>query len=144
MGGLLAERDAETGAIVLGVGINVDLAEEDLPVPSATSLTLAGVPRPRRAKLVGRALSRIEHWFTAWDAVQHRPAGALDRLLAAYRERCISIGAQLRVARPGADDLVGTGAGIGSHGELLVETAEGTGRRRGRRRGARRQRLSRR
>jgi BirA family transcriptional regulator, biotin operon repressor / biotin---[acetyl-CoA-carboxylase] ligase len=125
LGGLLAERDAETGAIVLGVGINVDLPEADLPVPSATSLTLAGIPRPRRAKLVGRALARIEHWYTAWDAV-HTDQHALDRLLGAYRERCLSVGTQLRVSRPGAEDLVGRGAGIGAHGELLVQTANGT------------------
>ena len=98
----------------------MDLAEPDLPVPTATSLTLAGVPRPRRAKLVGRALSRIESWFTAWDAVGTDSA-ALDRLLESYRERCLSIGAPLQVARPGAGDLVGVGAGIGSTGELLVD-----------------------
>jgi BirA family biotin operon repressor/biotin-[acetyl-CoA-carboxylase] ligase len=120
VGGVLAERDAETGAIILGVGINVDLAEEDLPVPGATSLTLAGVPRPRRAKLIGRALSRIEHWFTAWDAVG-TDAQAIERLLGAYRERCTSVGAALRVVRPGAEDLVGTGVGIGPAGELLVD-----------------------
>jgi BirA family biotin operon repressor/biotin-[acetyl-CoA-carboxylase] ligase len=106
------------------VGINVDLAEPDLPVPAATSLTLAGVPRPRRAKLIGRALSRLEHWFTAWDSIGTDPA-ALDRLLGGYRERCTSIGSQLRVARPGADDLVGRGSGIGGGGELLVD-ADGT------------------
>lgn len=124
VGGLLAERDSGTGAVVLGVGINVDLAEADLPVPAATSLTLAGVPRPRRAKLVGRALSRIEHWFTAWDAVgtdEH----AIDRLLDAYRDRCTSIGAPLTVTRPGQDGVTGVGAGIGSRGELLVDTDHG-------------------
>jgi BirA family biotin operon repressor/biotin-[acetyl-CoA-carboxylase] ligase len=123
VGGLLAERDS-SGAIVLGVGINVDLPESDLPVPTATSLTLAGIPRPRRAKLVGRALARIEHWSTAWDAV-YTDQAALDRLLGAYRGRCLSIGAKLRVSRPGAEDLVGRGAGVGAHGELLVETANG-------------------
>lgn len=121
VGGILAERDPATGAVVLGVGINVDLPEADLPIPAATSLTLSGVPRPRRAKLIGRALSRIEHWFTAWEAVGTE-AASLDRLLDAYRARCISVGAQLRVVRPGADDLVGTGAGISPRGELLVES----------------------
>ena len=120
VGGILAERDAQTGAIVLGVGINVDLSEEDLPVPGATSLTLAGIIRPRRAKLVGRALSRIEHWFTAWDAVG-TDTDSLDRLLQSYRERCISIGAPLSVSRPGLDDLVGVGSGISPTGALLVD-----------------------
>jgi len=120
VGGILAERDTVTGAVVLGIGVNVDLAAQDLPVPTATSLTLAGVPRPRRAKLIGRALSRIEHWFTAWDAVGN-DAASLDRLLDGYRERCTSVGAQLTVSRPGAEDLVGTGAGVGPTGELLVD-----------------------
>ena len=121
VGGILAERDARTGAIVLGVGINVDLAESDLPVAGATSLTLAGVLRPRRAKLIGRALSRIEHWFTAWDAVGTDIA-SLDRLLESYRERCISLGSPLSVVRPGAEDLVGVGAGISPTGALLVDS----------------------
>ncbi len=120
VGGLLAERDEATEAIVLGVGINADLAAEDLPVPGATSITLAGIARPRRAKLIGRALSRIEHWFTAWDAVGTDPE-ALDKLLGAYRERCISVGAQVSVSRPGAADLVGTAIAIGPGGELVVD-----------------------
>lgn len=124
VGGLLSEFDPESGAIILGVGLNVDLSQDDLPVSSATSLTLAGVPRERRAKLIGRALSRIEHWFTAWDAVG-TDAAALDRLLMAYRERCISVGAQIEVSRPGSPNLVGRGTGIGPRGELLVETADG-------------------
>lgn len=120
LGGILTERDADSGAIVLGVGINVDLAESDLPVPQATSLTLSGIPRPRRAKLIGRALSRIEAWSTAWDSVGSDEA-ALDRLLLAYRERCVSVGAQLSVVRPGGRDLSGTGVGVNSHGALLVD-----------------------
>lgn len=119
VGGILAERDAASGAIVVGIGLNVDLGAADLPVPTATSLTLSGVPRPRRAKLVGRALSRIEHWYTAWDAVGADP-GALDQLLDAYRRRCGSLGAELRVARPGAADLIGVGTAIGPRGELIV------------------------
>ena len=84
------------------------------------SLTLAGIIRPRRAKLVGRALSRIEHWFTAWDAVG-TDTESLDRLLQSYRERCLSIGAPLSVSRPGLDDLVGVGSGISPTGALLVD-----------------------
>ena len=90
---------------------------------SATSLTLAGVPRPRRAKVIGRAVSRIESWFTAWDAVS-ADTQALDQLLKAYRDRCISIGSELTVAGPDGTQLQGRGAGIGPHGELLVDTGE--------------------
>ncbi len=122
VGGILAERDAASGAIVLGVGLNVDLPESDLPVPQATSLTLAGIPRPRRAKLIGRSLSRIEHWYTAWDSVGTDEA-SLDRLLQAYRGRCLSVGSRLNVVRPGGADLSGTGVGISPAGALLVDVA---------------------
>lgn len=121
VGGILAERDAQSGAVVLGVGINVDLAEADLPVPVATSLTLAGIGRPDRAALVGRALARIEHWANAWQSAG-TDVTARDALLSAYRSRCSSLGATLRVVRPGAEDLTGTGCGIGNGGELLVES----------------------
>ncbi len=120
LAGILAERDASSGAVILGVGINVDLDEVDLPAAAATSLTLAGVPRPRRAKLIGRALARIEHWYTAWDAVGS-DASAVDRLLAPYRARSLSVGASLRVVRPAGEDIVGVGKGIGRTGELLVD-----------------------
>ena len=49
-------------------------------------------------------------------------AASLDRLLESYRERCISIGSPLSVVRPGAEDLVGVGAGISPTGALLVDS----------------------
>lgn len=122
LGGILAERDAASGAIVLGVGLNVDLAQADLPVPTATSLTLAGVRRPARSDLVGECLARIEHWFEAWDMAGTDP-NEMEVLLAAYRERCITLGAQLRVVRPGGAEIVGVGAAIGPRGELVVDVA---------------------
>ena len=118
---VIRAEDAPSGR---GGKVGGILAEPDLPVPGATSLTLAGASRPRRAKLIGRALSRIEHWFTAWEAVG-TDAASLDRLLDSYRERCVSIDAPLSVARPGAEDLVGTGVGIAPNGALLVDS-EGT------------------
>src|SRR5207253_11473498 len=44
LGGILAERVG--GAVVVGVGINVSMRADELPVPAATSLVLEGADDP--------------------------------------------------------------------------------------------------
>ena len=64
-GGILAERQG-ADAVVIGLGVNVSLRADELPVPTATSLALAGRaghrPRPaaaRRTALARRLVRRL-------------------------------------------------------------------------------------
>ena len=53
LAGLLVERVTDaTDAVVLGMGVNVDLGPDELPVPTATSLLLEGADRVDRATLL--------------------------------------------------------------------------------------------
>ena len=45
--------------VVIGIGINVDQTADELPVPTATSLALAGHPVDRTA-LFGDVVRRLE------------------------------------------------------------------------------------
>jgi BirA family biotin operon repressor/biotin-[acetyl-CoA-carboxylase] ligase len=62
--GILAE--ATEGRVVLGVGINVNLAADELPEPTATSLSIE-LGRPvDRVELLVALLEQLERAYDAW------------------------------------------------------------------------------
>jgi BirA family transcriptional regulator, biotin operon repressor / biotin---[acetyl-CoA-carboxylase] ligase len=113
--GILAELDPGSGAVALGVGINVSTSRSALPVSTATSLALAGAAPLPRSRLLGAVLARLEWWFQAWERQD-------VALLARYRQMCTTIGMEISVTVPGGEILSGTCVGIGTGGELLLQS----------------------
>ncbi len=71
VGGILAER-VDSDAVVLGIGLNVSLREDELPVPTAGSLLLAGGLRARTGtRCCVRCCAR---WRTGTAAGRRRTA----------------------------------------------------------------------
>jgi BirA family biotin operon repressor/biotin-[acetyl-CoA-carboxylase] ligase len=104
--GLLAE--AVDGAVVLGFGLNVTTRAEELPVPEATSLLLAGATVTDRDTLLRAILRRL--------------AGALgDRDVAGYRALCSTLGRELRVELPGGQSVTGVAEAVDDEGRLVVD-----------------------
>jgi len=62
--GILAE--AREGRVVLGIGVNVNLAESDLPETSATSLLVESGAEVDRAELLVEILDRLERHYGRW------------------------------------------------------------------------------
>jgi BirA family biotin operon repressor/biotin-[acetyl-CoA-carboxylase] ligase len=134
--GILVERvETPTGpAAVVGVGVNVGMTAEELPVPEATSLAVAartevraqraskGGPVPDRTALLVDVLASLWEAYTAWQA---RGDQARARLAASYTAACATIGSQVRVELPSGEVLNGTATGIDPSGRLLVEHAAG-------------------
>ena len=118
--GILVERvDTPTGpAAVLGVGINVSTTQDELPVPTATSLALASGEAPDRTDLLLAVLRRLRQEYAAWAA------GSGD-LRAAYTRACVTVGRDVRVDLPGGDTLTGRATGIDAGGRLTVRAATG-------------------
>lgn len=118
LAGILAEV-AATGprpAIVVGIGLNVSLTADELPVPHATSLTLCGAERPDRTALVLALLTQFGRRYSEW-----RDSGRDTTVLAeAYRERCATLGAPVRAELPGGRLLTGIARDIDSAGRLLI------------------------
>ncbi|MFI9636209.1 biotin--[acetyl-CoA-carboxylase] ligase [Nocardia sp. NPDC051929] len=117
--GILAEVAASGGgapAVVIGLGLNVSLTEEELPVPHATSLTIAGARQTDRTVLVRSLLTEFARRFTAWRDADW----ATDELAAAYRERCATIGTEVRAELPGGRQLTGIAEGVDDYGRLLI------------------------
>lgn len=119
--GILVERveTPQGPAAVLGIGINVDQGADELPTATATSLRLEtgeGAPVDRTA-LLNRLLALVEKRLPLLaDA---------DGLRAAYAQRCVTIGRQVRVELPADRQLSGRAVDVDEHGRLVVE-ADGT------------------
>ena len=120
--GILAEvgKTAPEPVVVIGVGLNVSLREDELPVPEATSLLLANAEITDRTTLVRALLRELASRLTAWE----RAGWATGDLAAAYRERCSTIGADVRADLPGGDAITGTAIGVDEHGRLTIDVGD--------------------
>ena len=100
LAGILAEADA--GAIVVGIGINVGWA------PAGAASLGAAVDR---GGLLAGLLHHLERWCDRWDEVAP-----------AYRRRCATVGCQVRVETPDGA-VVGWAEAVEADGRLRVLVA---------------------
>ena len=116
--GLLTEVLPDASGVVVGLGLNVGLSEQELPVPSATSLLLAGSASTDRDVLARAVLRALAADVAGWEAAGGDPvaSGAAARV----RERCSTIGRAVRVEVPAGQALEGSAEGIDDEGRLLV------------------------
>lgn len=117
LAGVLAE--VVDDAVVVGLGINVSLRADELPVPSATSLALAGSATTDRDTVLRATLRSLERRYGQWV----EGASALG---AEYRSASATIGRQVRVELPGARSLEGEAADVDGAGRLVVRAPDGT------------------
>ncbi|MEE6134980.1 biotin--[acetyl-CoA-carboxylase] ligase [Mycobacterium sp. 050128] len=123
-GGKLAGILAEVArpVVVIGLGLNVTQAPEEVDGPRATSLFDLGVAAPDRGQLVGAVLRELGGRIVAWQAAR----GADWQLAADYRARSLTIGTRVRAQLPGGKEIVGTASGIDDQGRLCLEAGNET------------------
>ncbi|KAA0935391.1 MULTISPECIES: biotin--[acetyl-CoA-carboxylase] ligase [Streptomyces] len=121
-GGILAER-AGADAVVVGVGINVTLRADELPVPGAGSLALAGAVTTDRDTILRTVLRSLEQWFVKWRDVQGDPAAS--GLQDTYAAGCATLGRRVRAELPGGRSLTGEAVALDGDGRLVLATGEG-------------------
>lgn len=118
--GILLERvETPTGpAAVVGIGLNVSLTRDELPVPTATSLALESGGEPDRTGLLLAVLQTLREAYDVWEA-----GGDLagSRLAESYQRACVTLGRPVRVELPAGASLVGIATGIDPGGRLLVD-----------------------
>lgn len=124
LGGILAELEGD--AVVVGLGLNVSLTAEELPVPTAGSLLLAGAPVTDRETLLRAFLRTFDQLYTEWAADGGDPERS--GLQVAYRAQCATLGRSVRVELPGGRQLLGEAVGVDGDGRLVVVDAEGAQR----------------
>ncbi|NDU75977.1 biotin--[acetyl-CoA-carboxylase] ligase [Actinomadura sp. DSM 109109] len=116
LAGILAEM--VDGGLVVGVGLNVGLREEELPVPTATSLAIEGAPLSDRAPLLRAILREFGTWYQEWTALGGDPESS--GLRTAYRDLCATLGREVRVEMPGGERLSGMARDVDEAGRLVV------------------------
>ncbi len=117
--GILVERvHTRPPMVVIGIGINVDQTADELPVPTATSLTLAGHPIDRTV-LFGDVVRHLRLWLGVF-------AGSPKTFVDQYRGRSATLDQDVRVALPGDRVVEGRAADFDRHGRLVLDTADGT------------------
>jgi BirA family biotin operon repressor/biotin-[acetyl-CoA-carboxylase] ligase len=117
--GILAELTAD--GVVIGAGLNLSMALADLPVPTATSLSLLGVTTD--AELTDRALAAYLRELVALVA-QWRAAPDLSAVRALVEAELQTLGRAVRVDRPGFAVLLGIAEALDDDGRLLVRASD--------------------
>lgn len=117
LSGVLTEMEGEADRVswvVVGVGVNVNTADEHLPA-HATSVRYEAGTVERRVF--------VQRFLEEFDSLRCDP----DAIVPAWREHALTLGQAVRVETPG-DVVEGVAVDVEFPGALLVETDEGTRR----------------
>ncbi|MEU4571909.1 biotin--[acetyl-CoA-carboxylase] ligase [Nonomuraea sp. NPDC023979] len=122
LAGVLAERSGD--AVVIGMGLNVLLTRDELPVETGTSLVVEEAACLDRDPLLRATLREIDVHYREWTEA----GGDADAcgLRAAYQASCATIGRRVRVELPGGGALTGLATGVDTAGQLQVDTGAET------------------
>jgi BirA family transcriptional regulator, biotin operon repressor / biotin---[acetyl-CoA-carboxylase] ligase len=121
LAGILAE--VGSGAVVVGVGLNVSTRADELP-EGGTSLALASGRPVDRAPLLLRFLRGFERRYLRWVRLLGDPVGS--GLAADYLAWSATVGSTVAVTLPDGSTLAGIAEAVDWDGRLVVRTAEGT------------------
>ncbi|MFQ5588817.1 MAG: biotin--[acetyl-CoA-carboxylase] ligase [Nitrospiria bacterium] len=128
VGGILLETGAsgaQSAALVIGAGINVNINQHDFPETlqdSATSLKIAAGAHIDRTGLI---IALIEGLSTQIHSLQKGGANAMFR---AVREKCATLGQKVRVTTP-RQVFEGRAESIDDDGALLIRLGDQSRRR---------------
>jgi BirA family transcriptional regulator, biotin operon repressor / biotin---[acetyl-CoA-carboxylase] ligase len=117
LAGVLAEVASPHPTIVIGLGLNVSLTHDELPIPTATSLHILGATALDRNTLVSALLDRLGALIERWRSA----SGDDHQLRSDYRRCSLTIGSTVRALLPGDRSIVGVATGIDQSGRLLID-----------------------
>ena len=109
--GLLAQ--ATDDGVIIGIGVNVAMTAEELPVDTATSLFITGSNKLDRNLILGEFLNRFEVNLQAWESGKD----FLDK----YSAVCATLGRQVQVEVSGRENRTGKALTINRIGALMLD-----------------------
>jgi BirA family biotin operon repressor/biotin-[acetyl-CoA-carboxylase] ligase len=109
--GLLAQ--ATDDGVIIGIGVNVAMTAEELPVDTATSLAMTGSKKLDRNLILGEFLNRFEVNFDAWES-------GID-FLDKYSAVCATLGRQVQIEVGGRENRTGKALSINKIGALMLD-----------------------
>jgi len=117
LAGILSEA-IDDDTVVLGIGINVSLTRDELPIPTATSLLLEG-GSVNREELLASVLAHLALRLNQWRAGD-------QPFVDDYRAACVTIGRKVEVTLPDQAVLKGTVIDVDDQGHLVVNDGDDT------------------
>ncbi|CAB4904683.1 unannotated protein [freshwater metagenome] len=117
LAGILSEA-IDDSTVVLGIGINVSLTKEELPIPTGTSITLErGVVNREAlmAQVLVNLVARLEQWRARDQDLVHD-----------YRAVCATIGRTIEATLPGDKVIRGVAVQVDNDGHLVIEVGSDT------------------
>jgi len=109
--GLLAQVSDQ--GIIIGLGLNVEMNIEELPVETATSLAISGSKELDRNLILSKFLNVFEDNFANWE----KGANFLDR----YSQVCATLGRQVQIEVTGRTNRTGIAQSVNEFGALLLD-----------------------
>jgi BirA family biotin operon repressor/biotin-[acetyl-CoA-carboxylase] ligase len=109
--GLLSQ--ATDNGVIVGLGINVGMTAQELPVETATSLLISESKQIDRNLILSDFLNRFESNFSKWDSGMN----FIDR----YSEVCVTLGLPVQIEVSGRADRRGLAVAINERGALLLD-----------------------
>ena len=120
--GILSELLPDSGAVVVGAGLNLTLDEHDLPTLTSTSLLLATGRQPDADAVLADYLGDFLALMRAFteSGADAAASGVADRVSAV----CGTLGSEVRVELPGDRELLGFAERLDHDGRLVVRDRE--------------------
>ena len=129
--GILAQlgpmTDGAVPPVILGTGLNVNLREADLPVPTATSVVLEAPRTADRTELLKSYLSHFAVLYRSFCNADGDPAAGLaggPSLHKRIEAVMTTLGKQVRAQLPGDHEIIGHASRLDEYGSLLVVDRE--------------------
>lgn len=126
--GILAELLPHGTGVVLGAGFNTRMTAEELPVPTATSLAVEGVPVDDAledavlAAYLEGLRDRTRRYFAAGADAE------ASGIRAEARSVCLTLARTVRIELPGGEELDATAVDLDADGRLVVADRDGLAR----------------
>ena len=108
--GLIAQT-TDSG-IILGIGLNVAMDRDELPVPTATSLAIAGSNQLDRNQILSQFLEKFLSFFQQWEKGQD--------FIAEYSKVSATLGKEIQIEVVGRDNRIGLAQSITVAGALIL------------------------
>lgn len=131
--GILSEMLPD-GSIIVGIGVNILLTEEDLPTERATSLLLhaervsGGHPAlaEKLAMMDAVLASILRNLYELLDWVHAGEGAALERVRSVVTEDSATLGTDVRALLPAGTDVQGQAVSLADDGALVIRTSDGS------------------
>jgi BirA family biotin operon repressor/biotin-[acetyl-CoA-carboxylase] ligase len=117
--GVLSEALADFSGVVIGTGLNVFQTREQLPIETASSLSLSGIAVPSVDAVLAEYLKNLRKNYDEFVALKGELAGS--DLLNSIKDVCGTIGREVRAILPGDKEIVGEAIDVDVLGRIVID-----------------------